>query len=115
MLSWSSLRRRKRPSGRRMPPLADGHTASRGRSPSASSEEVALGDRLGDCAPQHGREVGVEERSFLRRERDPLPHVRDRARERADADGERECGSEVSAPRLEVRVAQPREPRVAGR
>jgi hypothetical protein len=32
------------------------------------------------------------------------------ARERADADGERECVGEVSPPGLEVRVSQPREP-----
>ena len=96
------------------PPLAVGtrlHAAGR----LVLRQGGALGDRLGDCAPQHGREVGVEKRSLLRRERDPLPHVRDRACERADADGERECVAEISAPRLEVRVAQPREPRVAVR
>jgi hypothetical protein len=98
-----------------VPPLAVGTRPETRPTAECFVNEVALGDRLGDCAPQHDREVGVEARSFLRRERSPLPHVRDRARERADTDRERKCVTEVSAPRLEVRVSQPREPRVARR
>jgi hypothetical protein len=48
---------------------------------------LALDERLRDCAPQYDREVRVEERPFVGRQRDSLSDVCDRAGEGADADG----------------------------
>src|SRR5262249_36197920 len=49
------------------------------------------------------------------RQRVPLPRPCERMRERADADRESERVGETATPRLQIRVAQPREPRIARR
>ena len=74
-----------------------------------------LFERLSDCAPQHSLELPVELGACLLRQRVPLPRPRERVRERTDAYREQGRASETATPRLEIRVAQPREPRVGRR
>src|SRR5712692_8844809 len=75
----------------------------------------ALFERLSNCAPQHDRKPLVELGACPLRQRIPLPCPGERVRERADADREREGAGETATPRLEIRVAQPCEPRVGWR
>src|SRR5919198_2495560 len=72
-------------------------------------------DRLSDCPPQHDLERPVELGPCLFRQVVPLPRPCQHVRERAHADREREGALEAVTPGLQIRVAQPREPRVGRR
>src|SRR5438552_1069626 len=66
--------------------------------------------RMGDGPDQDEREVLVELPLLGIREVVALARPRDRKRERAHAERQREGLGQLAAPRLEVRVAQTREP-----
>src|SRR5919197_2971121 len=77
--------------------------------------ELVVTEDLSEGAAQDDREPPVELRTFLLGEMVALTHPGDHMREAADADRELEDLGESLPPRLQVGVAQPREPRVARR
>ena len=73
-----------------------------------------LRDNSGDGAPKDELVLPVEIRARLR-QRLSLPSPCDSVGERADANRQLERPDETATPRLEIRVAQAREPRVGRR
>src|SRR5437867_8665514 len=74
---------------------------------------AALSERPGECPPQHDWKAFIEFVSCMLGKVVALTRPCERMREGADAHGQRERVGEAPAPRLQVGVAQPAEPRVA--
>jgi hypothetical protein len=75
----------------------------------AFSADAPLVERLGDRAPEHDGEPVIELGSCLAMHVVAVTRPSESVAERADADRQREGPRVVSAPRLQVRIAESRE------